>query len=226
MKSSPHEQSKKTIWGTKDKDPYSVFVLLRHGESTGNAEKRHQGQADYPLTDLGVRQVEQLTTCWVESGRKFDHAISSPLSRAKQTAEIITQAMRLDLEFDPIWMERDNGKLAGLLHEKALEVLPPPDFIPLYQAIAGTGESQWELFLRAGNALNQLMKLPSGEYLVISHGGLLNMVMHAVFGLIPQPNFQGPNFRFSNTGYTTIKYLPRNNNWVLINHNNTNHLLD
>ena len=226
MKSPPRKQSKEIRWVRSDQDPYSTFVFLRHGESTGNAEKRHQGQADFPLTDLGIRQVERLTTYWKESGRSFDHAISSPLSRAKQTAEILSQALELDLEYDPIWMERDNGQLAGLLHEKALEVLPPPDFIPLYQAIAGTGESQWELFLRAGNALNQLMKLPPGEYLIISHGGLLNMVMHTVFGLTPQPNFQGPNFQFSNTGYTTLKYSPKNNNWVLINHNNTNHLLD
>lgn len=204
----------------------SIFVFLRHGESTGNAENRHQGQADFPLTDLGIKQVERLTTSWKGAGRKFDQAISSPLTRAKQTAEIISQTLDIDLDYDPIWMERDNGELAGLHHEKALKVLPPPDFIPLYQAIAGTGESQWELFLRAGSALNELMKRPPGEYLIISHGGLLNMVMHAVIGLTPQPNFQGPNFRFSNTGYTTVKYLPGNDNWILLNHNNTNHLLD
>ena len=122
-------------------------------------------------------------------------------------------------------MERDNGKLAGLLHEKALQVLPPPDFIPLYEPIASTGESQWELFLRAGTALNNLVKLPPGIYLIISHGGFLNMVMHALVGLVPQPNFQGPNFRFSNTGYTRVRYQPTNNNWVIQEHNNTNHLV-
>jgi len=202
----------------------STFLFLRHGESTGNAENRHQGQADFPLTDAGVRQARELTQTWKSRERKFDRVISSPLSRAKETAEILSAGLGFEIEYDPIWMERDNGELAGLLHEKALQILPPPDFIPLYEPIASTGESQWELFLRAGSALNKLVKFPPGDYLVISHGGFLNMVMHALIGLVPQPNFQGPNFRFSNTGYTTARYQPKNHNWVILEHNNTNHL--
>jgi len=210
----------------KEISNYSTFVLLRHGESTGNAENRHQGQADYPLTDLGIQQVNDLAEDWKSREWNFDQVICSPLSRAKETGEILSKSLGFDLVFDPIWMERDNGELAGLLHEKALEVLPPPDFIPLYEPIASTGESQWELYLRAGTALNQLVKMPPGHHLVISHGGLLNMVMHALVGLVPQPNFQGPNFRFSNTGYSRLQYRPDNNNWLILEHNNTSHLKD
>ena len=207
-----------------EKIPSSLYVFLRHGESTGNAEKLHQGQADFPLTELGVKQVQQLAAYWKKKEIQFDQVISSPLSRAKQSAEIINQALQSDLELDPIWMERDNGELAGLSHEEARQILPPPDFIPLYQPIAGTGESQWELFLRAGKAINKLMKNPPGDYLIVSHGGLLNMVIRAVLGISPQPNFQGPIFNFSNTGYTRLKYKPSSDNWILINHNDTNHL--
>lgn len=203
-----------------------IFTFLRHGESTGNAENRHQGQADFPLTELGITQVKKLIGFWEKQEVEFDRAFSSPLTRAKQSAEIITKALNLTLEYDPIWMERDNGKLAGMLHETALQEMPPPDFIPLYQPIAGSGESQWELFLRAGKALNLLMKNPPGRYLIISHGGLLNMVIHAAVGLTPQPNFQGPNFRFSNTGYTTLQFKPENNNWIMRGHNVTCHLHD
>lgn len=208
-----------------NKPPDLLFVFLRHGQSTGNAEKRHQGQADFPLTDTGILQVEQLASAWSESGIQFNLAISSPQTRAKQTAKIITDVIKTKVEFDPIWMERDNGELAGLLHEEALHSHPPPDFIPLHQPIARTGESQWELFLRAVTAVNQLVKYPPGSYLIISHGGLLNMVMHALLGQAPQSNFQGPNFRFSNTGYSTIQYRPGNDNWVFFEHNNTSHLI-
>jgi 2,3-bisphosphoglycerate-dependent phosphoglycerate mutase len=200
------------------------FIFLRHGESIGNAEKRHQGQADYPLTDLGVHQAEQLAEAWKTQGLVIDRGVSSPLARAKQTAKIISKALGFKISYNPIWKERDNGKLAGLLHSRALEVLPPPEFIPLYDPIAYTGESQWELYLRAGSALNSLMSFPPGQYLVISHGGLLNMMMHALVGIIPQPNFQGPNFQFSNTGYTTVRYEPENGNWIILEHNNTSHL--
>jgi len=208
----------------KNISPDLLFVFLRHGQSTGNADKRHQGQADFPLTDVGILQAEDLASSWSDRGIQFDLAISSPQTRAKQTAIIITEAIKTKIEFDPIWMERDNGELAGLLHEEALVSHPPPDFIPLHQPIANTGESQWELFLRAATAVNKIVKYPSGRYLIISHGGFLNMVMHALLGQTPQSNFQGPNFNFSNTGYSTIQYKPGNDNWVLFEHNNTNHL--
>jgi len=201
-----------------------IFTFLRHGESTGNAEERHQGQADFPLTEQGKNQVHKLAAHWKRKGMVFDLAISSPLSRAKQSAEILDQALHLKLEYDPIWMERDNGKLAGLLFEKANKEMPAPDNIPLYQPIGMTGESQWELYQRAGNALNQLMKNPPGRYLIISHGALLNMVIHAAVGLTPKANFQGINFRFSNTGYTKLNYIPGNNTWILKIHNLTSHL--
>ncbi len=200
------------------------IIFLRHGESIGNAEKRHQGQADFPLTEQGIQQVEQLAATWKGQGLDFTRAIASPLARAKQTAKILSRALEFQISYDEDWMERDNGKLAGLLHERALEVLPPPPFIHLYEPIADTGESQWELYLRAGRALNSLMSNPPGLYLIISHGGLLNMVMHALVGITPQPNFQGPNFRFSNTGYTTVRYEPENGNWMILGHNDTGHL--
>jgi len=40
-----------------------------------------------------------------------------------------------------------------------------------------------------------------------------------------RPNFQGPNFRFSNTGYSRLLYKPENENWILMGHNFTEHLL-
>ena len=200
------------------------FVFLRHGESTGNAEKRHQGQADYPLTDLGKEQAELLAEYWQMKNVSFDKAISSPLSRAKQTALILNQHLKTDLEYDPIWMERDNGKLAGLTWDEARDTIPTLPFTHLFKPIADTGESLWELYLRAGTALNKLMILSPGNYLIISHGGLLNMVIKALIGLTPQANFQGPVFRFSNTGYTSVHYHPENNNWTIKEHNNTSHL--
>jgi len=169
-----------------------IFTFLRHGESTGNAENRHQGQADFPLTKLGITQVKILADYWKKQEIEFDRAFSSPLTRAKQSAEIITKALNLTLDYDPIWMERDNGKLAGMLHEKAMQEMPPPDFIPLYQPIASTGESQWELFLRAGRALNLLMKNPPGKYLIISHGGAAQHGDPCCSWTYPAAKFPGP----------------------------------
>ncbi|RPI31749.1 MAG: histidine phosphatase family protein, partial [Chloroflexota bacterium] len=68
------------------------LILLRHGESVGNANGVYQGQADFELSDLGRRQAQALAERWVAEEKTFDLVISSPLLRARQTAEIIAEA--------------------------------------------------------------------------------------------------------------------------------------
>lgn len=195
---------------------YFDVIFLRHGESTGNANGFHQGQHDFPLSDLGIAQARQLADHWAEQHRSFDLIITSPLSRAYQTAEIISHTLHLPLETDPIWMERDAGVLSGLHHEEARQRFPRPDFLTLYDKIGKTGESQWELFLRAGAAVNQLVKRPPARYLVVSHGAILNMVLYAALGIFPQPNFYGAAFAFENTSYAHLNFYPQNHNWLFI----------
>ena len=89
------------------------FTILRHGESQGNYEGRHQGQADFPLTDLGRQQTRALVERWKSEQKDFSLIISSPLARASETAEIISTEMGFPIELDPLWMERDNGLMAG-----------------------------------------------------------------------------------------------------------------
>jgi len=189
------------------------FTLLRHGESVGNAEGIHQGQSDFSLTERGIAQAHALANRWVSAQVSFDVIISSPLARARQTAEIISQVLHLPLEFDPVWMERDNGVMAGMYAEEAREKYPRPPFIHPYQPIGITGESQWELYLRGGRAVKSLLDRPPGSYLVVSHGGLLNMVFYAILGIPPQANFHGPRFRFRNTAFATLTYDPAEHNW-------------
>jgi 2,3-bisphosphoglycerate-dependent phosphoglycerate mutase len=199
------------------------FTILRHGESQGNYEGRHQGQADFPLTDLGRQQTRALITRWKTEQKDFDLVISSPLARARETAEIISTEMDFPIELDPLWMERNNGLLAGLSPEEVRETLPQPDFIHPYQAIGQTGESQWELYLRAGKAVQSLINRPPGSYLIVSHGGLLNMFFYAVLGIAPQPNFHGPRFRFNNTAFATLHYNPLSHRWYIIGVNDHQH---
>ena len=94
--------------------PVYQFVFLRHGESTGNAESRWQGQSDYPLTERGRAQATALANRWRAEGAQFDLAASSTLVRARETAEIITSALNVPLELDEIWVERDIGEMEGL----------------------------------------------------------------------------------------------------------------
>jgi 2,3-bisphosphoglycerate-dependent phosphoglycerate mutase len=199
------------------------FTILRHGESQGNYEGRHQGQADFPLTDLGRQQTRALVERWKSEQKDFRLIISSPLARASETAEIISTEMGFPIELDPLWMERNNGLMAGLSPEEVRDTLPQPEFIHPYQAIGQTGESQWELYLRAGKAVQSLINRPPGSYLVVSHGGLLNMFFYAVLGIAPQPNFHGPRFRFNNTAFATLHYNPSSHRWYIIGVNDHIH---
>ncbi len=195
--------------------PAYHITLLRHGESVGNAEGYHQGQSEFPLTEKGIAQAQALAKYWKAQGVFFDQAIASPQKRAKQTAKIITTALQVPQAFDEIWMERDNGIYAGLRHTEAAEKHPQPEFIPSYEPIGKNGESQWELYLRGGRAVQSLIDRPPMRYLVISHGGLLNMVMYAVLGITPPPNFHGPRFHFRNTAYASLSYYPERHVWYV-----------
>jgi len=199
------------------------ITLLRHGESQGNFEGRHQGQADFPLTELGRQQTKALVDRWKTEKISFDLVISSPLVRAHETAVMISTELKAPLELDPLWMERDNGLMAGLSEEEVRETLPQFDFIHPYQPVGQTGESQWELFLRAGRAVQSLLDRPPARYLIVSHGGLLNMFFYAILGIAPQPNFHGPRFRFNNTAFSTLHYNPGSHRWYVISVNDHFH---
>jgi len=203
-----------------------VITLLRHGESVGNVESRWQGQSEYPLTDKGRQQAQALAERWKKENVKFDYVISSPLSRAKETAETIANKLGLKVELDPLWLERDNGEFAGLTaHEVRSNFEHPPFYTP-YDPVGLKGEGDWELFLRAGQALHELLKRPSGRYLVVSHGGLLNQVMHAVVGVGPQANNSGTRFRFGNTAFAQLIYFPYQHRWAIEKLNDHLHWLD
>ncbi len=197
--------------------------LLRHGQSVGNADGLHQGQSDFPLTETGREQVSALADRWSSEAAHYDLVISSPLARARQTAEILTARLHQPLELDPLWMERDVGVLSGLRPEDAAELYPRPDFFHPYQPIGQTGESQWELYLRAGRAVQSLVNRPPGNYLVVSHGGLLNMVFYAILGITPQANFYGPRFRFGNAAFATLTYTPAQHKWAVLGLNDRSH---
>jgi broad specificity phosphatase PhoE len=203
--------------------PVYQFVFLRHGESLGNAQSRWQGQSDYPLTDKGRAQVQALAGRWQAEDANFDLVLSSPLGRAKETAEIIASALSLKVEFDNIWLERAIGEMEGLTSDEVRRK-PRPSYTTPYDSIGGDGEGDWALYLRAGQALHNLLKRPAGSYLIVSHGGLLNQVMHAVTGLAPHVDPSGVRFRFENTAFSRVIYYPHQHRWAIDAVNDRAHL--
>lgn len=203
--------------------PVFHFVFLRHGESIGNVESRWQGQADYPLTEKGRAQVRSLAERWKSEDVKFDLAVTSTLTRARETAEIVASALDVKIEYDPIWMERHIGEMEGLTAEEVRK-LPRPPYTTPYDSIGGEGEGDWALYLRAGQALHALLQRPAGRYLVVSHGGMLNQLMYTIVGVAPHADPSGVRFRFENASFARVIYYPYQHRWVIDTLNDRAHL--
>jgi 2,3-bisphosphoglycerate-dependent phosphoglycerate mutase len=198
-------------------------TFLRHGESVGNAEDRFQGHADFPLTEKGRTQARSLADRWLAEEVTFTKCIASPLLRACQTAEIVCATLHIPLELDPDWKEINNGLVSGLTAEQAALVFPRPDFMTPYTHFGETGESRWELYLRAGRAIQNILDRSPGRYLVAAHGGVLNMAIYAILGIPVQADSGGPRFIFHNTTFATFMYEPERHNWRMLNFDDRRH---
>jgi broad specificity phosphatase PhoE len=86
-----------------------VLYLVRHGQTAANAAGLIQGRRDYELTALGEQQAAGLRPALPLPAR----IISSPLRRARQTAEAIAAGTQLAIEVDDRWIEMEYGELEG-----------------------------------------------------------------------------------------------------------------
>lgn len=202
-----------------------TFKFLRHGESVGNAEGRLQGQSEYPLSKIGIKQVQLLASYWHTRKQTFHQIIVSPLERARQTAEILATALNVPVEIDPIWMERYFGSWEGLTSEEVHQLYSDFNFSDPTQRPGQDGESLLELYARANRALQSLLSRPSGEYLIVSHGAITQMVLFSILGLSPVLNFQRLRFQIENTAFSNLSYDPHRQLWLIAGINQTPHLL-
>ena len=172
-----------------DEEPVYRITLVRHAESTGNAEERLQGRTDYPLSERGRRQAVALARRWKGEGITFDHVVSSPLSRALESARILAGELRIpDPEIDSLWIEQD---------------------------VEAAGESDRDLYLRGAEALRSLLARPPARYLIVSHRALLGMVFHSILGGASGPGAldRAPQFRIANCAFSRFRWFPQRQRW-------------
>lgn len=200
-----------------------TFKFLRHGESVGNAEGRLQGQSEYPLSRMGIKQAQLLASYWHTKKQTFHQIIVSPLKRARLTAETLAMALNVPVEIDPIWMERYFGAWEGLTSEEVHQM--DFDFSDPTRRPGQDGESLLELHERANRALQSLLSRTPGEYLIVSHGAIIQMVLFCILGLSPVLNFQRLRFQIENTAFSNLSYDPHRQLWLVAGINQTPHLL-
>jgi broad specificity phosphatase PhoE len=146
------------------------LILVRHGETLWNREKRVQGVSDIELSDRGIDQVDHLARSLKDE--KIEKIVSSPLKRAFQTASIINQYHDVAIESERDLQELDQGDLEGIrfseLMENHLHFLEKWLTDPA-SVVMPNGESLIDLQKRAWGVIEKIMK--SGKNtLVASHG--------------------------------------------------------
>jgi broad specificity phosphatase PhoE len=161
----------------------TTIFLARHGESDWNVAKRFQGHSDRPLTELGREQAHALAD--LIASEEIEAVYTSPLSRARETAEIV--AARVGLE--PVALaelrEVDTGSWSGLSRAD-VEARFPEGFTRWRSGGSGweDGETYEEMAERVIGALRTIAEdHPDGRVLIISHGGPIRAIHAAAEGL-------------------------------------------
>jgi broad specificity phosphatase PhoE len=162
----------------------TTIVLVRHGETDWNLERRFQGHADVPLNETGRAQALELAERL--AGESFSTAYTSPLRRASETAEILAARLGFDVHPDESLKEVHVGSWSGLaVHE--VEARFPEGYARWVEwRCAGwdDGETYDELAERVVRGLREIARRHPGKcVLAVTHGGPIRSAMAVALGL-------------------------------------------
>ncbi len=159
------------------------LLVIRHGESEADLLDVHEGRADFALTERGHRQAEAMAN-YVAENFDISQIYASTLTRAKQTAQHLSDKIGKPITFDENLMEFNNGLLAGLPRAVVREKYPEVPNLPIDKAVYGQ-ESQVEFRQRAEKALSRILsKSEQDETIaVVSHGGMINQLYRSFFNM-------------------------------------------
>ena len=196
------------------------IILIRHGETEWNSQKRMQGHSNSDLSSVGQAQIQALGQ-WMKNVH-FDQIYSSDSLRAKQTAEAITQFSGHDLKIDLRLREKNLGVFEGLTSEEARE--RHPEVFRLFKTagskyVIDEGESTQQLQDRALEIVEEIrIKHPEERVLLVTHGGFIRVVMKHSLGL----SLETPTrFLIRNTGVFRLVWEDK---WIVSQMGGVSHL--
>jgi broad specificity phosphatase PhoE len=150
----------------------TILGLLRHGQTDWNIDLRLQGSSDIPLNETGRNQAAVAGATF--SREDWDVIIASPLSRARDTAQIVAQKLNMPVVIFPELVERSFGVAEGFSHSEWRKMYEANEYIEGLESLEDL-RSRCEL----------LLQLVATEYdglrvLAISHGALIRKVLRIV----------------------------------------------
>lgn len=200
-------------------------LLVRHGESRGNAERRFGGHTATPLSELGHRQAE--ATARALASENITAVYSSDLLRAMQTAEPLARETGLSVEQTEAFRERSVGVMEGLTFEAAAAA-HPEEYAALlrrdFDRVLSGGESYRQLLDRASARLDLAIEQNrGGTVAVFSHTGTICILVLHLMGALDAPELKPVWLSSSNCGVTRFA-IQRGGLTRMLNANDTRHL--
>ena len=160
------------------------LLLVRHGETVLNSERRWQGQGDAPLSPAGRAEVQALAERIGVAGPGALY--SSDLPRARETAAEIARVTGLEPTLDARWREVDVGEWLGLTPEE-VEARHPEGYARWLAGGTGweQGESYLEMAARGLEATRDVVRAHAGgthPIVCVTHGGVIRAIVMHVLG--------------------------------------------
>ena len=178
-----------------------LLALIRHGQTDWNLAERMQGRTDIPLNDTGRDQARAAAS--VLAHRQWDVVVSSPLSRARETAEIIASSLGVPLGagYDEL-IEQDFGVAEGTLVAELGARWPGREFPGM--------EPHEEAGRRGVQGIERIAHdHPGGHVLAVAHGTLIRRTLAEISGHDPQhyprlDNASSSFVRFEDDGWRVL----------------------
>ncbi len=183
------------------------ILLVRHGQSQGNAEGRFGGHTATPLSARGRRQAEAVARALVS--KKITAIYSSDLLRAVQTAEPLARLTGLEIKRTTAFRERGVGVMEGLTFEEAAEQ-HPEHYAALirrdFDHVILGGESYRQLLDRAAEKLDHAIEQHrGGSICVFSHTGAICILTLHLMGALDAPELRPVWIATANCGITRFE---------------------
>ncbi|OUZ09651.1 histidine phosphatase family protein [Bacillus pumilus] len=187
----------------------TTICLVRHGETDWNAAKRIQGRTDIPLNNTGKWQAEQ-TGLYLKDAH-WDVVISSPLTRAKETAHLILKHIDAPLVIMDDFIERDFGDAEGMSFEERQKLFPNKQY-PNMEPLETIQDRMVEGIEKVRVAY------PNQQVLIVAHGAAI----HALLTTLADEHLGLENTRLVNACLNYVEW--KDGKWKVLDYNVVSHL--
>jgi alpha-ribazole phosphatase len=179
------------------------LIIVRHGETDSNIKGTYLGWTDVELNDTGLKQAEAVSEKLKST--KFDFIVSSPLKRAKTTAEIINKSHKQEIVYNDSLKERNFGLWDDLTYKEIIEKYPEEseEWAKNWSNYAPPeGESAVEVYEKLMDFIDKLIiEKQEGTILIVTHLGCIRKLIGHLLGMGIDGSWR---FRVDNCSITKI----------------------